>query len=132
MIMALIQDGLMRRIQEGQEELFNLPIKDAVAMSMQAARTATYVYRYKDQRIEREEIDGAALETERMEWLRQTLRGNPELLWTILREVTDSGMVCAAGNDGNGDRMPAEGGEGGDSGPVSDADHAGAAREPMG
>lgn len=131
MIMALIQDGLMRRIQEGQEELFNLPIKDAVTLSMQAARTATYVYRYKDQHVVREEIDGATLEAERMEWLRQALRGNPELLWMILREVTNGGMVCAAGNDGNGNRVPPEGGEGGDSGPLPYANHAGATREPV-
>ena len=132
MIMALIQDGLMRRIQEGQDELFSLPIKDAVTMSMQAARTATYVYRYKDQHIEREEINGAALETERMDWLRQTLRENPELLRTILREVTDGGMVCAAGDDGNGARVPPESGEGRISGPLSYADHAGTAQEPVG
>lgn len=132
MIMALIQDGLMRRIQEGQEELFNLPIKDVIAMSMQAARTATYVYRYRDQHVERAEVDGAALEAERMNWLRQALRGNPDLLWTILREVTSGGMVCAAGDDGNGARVPEQGGEGGVPGALPDADHAGAAQEPVG
>lgn len=113
MIMGLIQDGLMRRIQEGREEMFDLSIKDTLNLSMKAARTMTHMYQYRDQHMERVEIDGAQLEKERTEWLRGVLRNNPGLLKEIMEESVNGNeqVVCAAGDDGDGGGMPPESGE---------------------
>lgn len=79
-INALIQDGLMRRILDGQDDIDEMSVEDAIKYSIQAQRAAVYEYRYKDKSLVREEADGEQLAAERMEWLRSVLRDKPELL----------------------------------------------------
>lgn len=79
-INALIQNGLMWRIVDGQEEIENMDIKDAIKYSIQAQRAAVYEYRYKDSQVERVKAEDKQTDTERLEWLRQTLRDKPDLL----------------------------------------------------
>ena len=57
-INAMIQEGLMRRILEGQEDIAELDIRDALKYSIQAQRAAVYEHRYVDQRVVLEEADG--------------------------------------------------------------------------
>lgn len=99
-IAALIQDGLLRRIQDGQDEIDEIPIADALKLSIQANRASAYVYRYRDQTIVREEADDDQNTAERMEWLRQTLRQNPELLREIIEEETKPGTEGGAEENG--------------------------------
>lgn len=99
-IAALIQDGLLRRIQDGQDEIDEIPIADALKLSIQANRASAYVYRYRDQTIVREEADDDQNTAERMEWLRQTLRQNPELLREIIEEETRPGTEGGAEENG--------------------------------
>ena len=56
-INALIQEGLMRRILDGQEDIAGLDIRDALKYSIQAQRAAVYEHRYVDQCLIREETD---------------------------------------------------------------------------
>lgn len=109
-IAALIQDGLLRRIQDGQDEIDDIPIADALKLSIQANRASAYVYRYRDQTIVREEADNEQITAERINWLRQALRKNPTLLREIMEEETGCGMVRSAGNDGNRTEKPPESG----------------------
>ena len=99
-IAALIQDGLLRRIQDGQDEIDEIPIADALKLSIQANRASAYVYRYRDQTIVREEADDDQNTAERMEWLLQTLRQNPELLREIIEEETKPGTEGGAEENG--------------------------------
>lgn len=99
-IAALIQDGLLRRIQDGQDEIDEIPIADALKLSIQANRASAYVYRYRDQTIVREEANDDQNTAERMEWLRQTLRQNPELLREIIEEETKPGTEGGAEENG--------------------------------
>lgn len=101
-INALIQDGLMRRILDGQDDIDDMSVEDAIKYSIQAQRAAVYEYRYKDKSLVREEADGAQLAAERMEWLRSVLRDKPELLMHIQEAMQGDEMVCTAGNDGDG------------------------------
>lgn len=50
---ALIQNGLMWRIVDGQEEIDSMDIEDAIKLSIQAQRAAVYEYRYKDSQLQR-------------------------------------------------------------------------------
>ena len=110
-IAALVQDGLLRRIQEGQDEIDELPIRDALKLSIQANRASAYVYRYRDQTIQREKVEDDMLDAAHMEWLRETLRDHPELLKEIAEETNGKNeMVCPSGHDGNGDCVQAKGG----------------------
>lgn len=111
-IAALIQDGLLRRIQEGQDEIDDIPIKDVLKLAIQAERTSAYVYRYRDQTIQREEAADDQLDADHVKWLRETLRENPELLKEIMEEIANGSaeMVCAAGDDRDGDGLPPQGG----------------------
>lgn len=86
-INALIQEGLMRRILDGQEDIAELDIRDALKYSIQAQRAAVYEHRYVDQRVVREETDGETQEQERMNWLRGILRENSDLLDEFTREI---------------------------------------------
>ena len=86
-INALIQEGLMRRILDGQEDIAELDIRDALKYSIQAQRAAVYEHRYVDQRVVREETDGETQERERMNWLRGILRENRDLLDELTREI---------------------------------------------
>lgn len=86
-INALIQEGLMRRILEGQEDIAELDIRDALKYSIQAQRAAVYEHRYVDQRVVLEEADGETQERERMNWLRGILRENRDLLDELTREI---------------------------------------------
>ena len=86
-INALIQEGLMRRILDGQEDIAELDIRDALKYSIQAQRAAVYEHRYVDQRVVREEADGETQEQERMNWLRGILRENRDLLDELTREI---------------------------------------------
>lgn len=79
-INALIQNGLMWRIVDGQDEIENMSIEDAIKYSIQAQRAAVYEYRYKDSQVQRVEIDQEQAEAERLAWLREKLRDNPDLL----------------------------------------------------
>ena len=79
-INALIQNGLMWRLVNGQEELDDMDIKDAVKLCIQADRASVYRYRYKDSQIQRVQVDEKETEAERLEWLRSALRDKPELL----------------------------------------------------
>lgn len=112
-IAALIQNGLLRRIQEGQDEIDDIPIAQALKLSIQANRASAYVYRYRDQTIQREVLDDSMTDEEHMAWLRRTLRENPKLLREIVEEERNEpvSMVCAAGDDGDGGGMPPESGE---------------------
>lgn len=101
-INALIQDGLMRRILDGQDDIDDMSVEDAIKYSIQAQRAAVYEYRYKDKSFVREEADGAQLAAERMEWLRSVFRDKPELLIHIQEAMQSNEMVCSAGNDGDG------------------------------
>lgn len=87
-INALIQDGLMRRILDGQDDIDDMSIENAIKYSIQAQRAAVYEYRYKDKSLVREEVDGEQLAAERMEWLRGMLRDRPELLRQLAEEST--------------------------------------------
>ena len=86
-INAMIQEGLMRRILDGQEDIAELDIRDALKYSIQAQRAAVYEHRYVDQRVVREEADGETQEQERMNWLRGILRENRDLLDELTREI---------------------------------------------
>lgn len=79
-INALIQNGLMWRIVDGQDEIEDMGIEDAIKLSLQAQRAAVYEYRYRDSQVERVQADRQEDETARVEWLRQKLRDDPELL----------------------------------------------------
>ena len=85
-INALIQEGLMRRILEGQEDIAELDIWDALKYSIQAQRAAVYEHRYVDQRVVLEEADGETQERERMNWLRENRDLLDELTRAILQE----------------------------------------------
>ncbi len=84
-INALIQDGLMRRILDSNEEFDEMSFGDVLKYSIQAQRAAVYEYRYKDSSCVREEIDGSAVAEERMAWLRGLMRDKPELMAEIER-----------------------------------------------
>lgn len=86
-INALVQDGLLRRIMDGQDDIDDMSIEDAIKYSIQAQRAAVYEYRYKDKSLVREETDGEQLAAERMEWLRSVLRDKPELLEHIQEAI---------------------------------------------
>ena len=86
-INALIQEGLMRRILDGQEDIAELDIRDALKYSIQAQRASVYEHRYVDQRVVLEEADGETQERERMNWLRGILRENRDLLDELTREI---------------------------------------------
>ena len=86
-INALIQEGLMRRILDGQEDIAELDIRDALKYSIQAQRAAVYEHRYVDQRVVLEEADGETQEQERINWLRGILRENRDLLDELTREI---------------------------------------------
>lgn len=101
-INALVQDGLMRRILDGQDDIDDMAIEDAIKLSIQAQRAAVYEYRYKDKCVVQEEADGEALAAERMAWLRSVLRDKPELLGHIEEALQADEMVCAAGDDRRG------------------------------
>lgn len=111
-IAALIQNGLLRRLQDGQDEIDDLPIKDALKLSIQANRASAYVYRYRDQTIQRDALEDSMTDEEHINWLRSQLRQNPELLKEITEEIANGSaeMVCAAGDDGIGDGQPPQGG----------------------
>lgn len=111
-IAALIQNGLLRRLQDGQDEIDDLPIKDALKLSIQANRASAYVYRYRDQTIQREAAEDSMTDEEHLNWLRSQLRENPMLLKEIMEEGAHGGaeMVCAAGDDRDGDGLPPQGG----------------------
>ena len=111
-IAALIQNGLLRRLQDGQDEIDDLPIKDALKLSIQANRASAYVYRYRDQTIQREAVEDGMTDEEHLNWLRSQLRENPMLLKEIMEEEVHGGaeMVCAAGDDRDGDGLPPQGG----------------------
>ena len=108
-VAALIQDGLMRRIQDGAEEIDDIPIESALKLAIQANRASTYTYRYRDQTLERVDMSDAERDEDRMNWLRGLLRNRPELLTPIEEAIRDdeSGgnaeMVCDSGDDGHGD-----------------------------
>lgn len=107
-VAALIQDGLMRRIQDGAEEIDDIPIESALKLAIQANRASTYTYRYRDQTLERVDMSDAERDEDRMNWLRGLLRNRPELLTHIEEAIRDdeSGgnaeMVCDSGDDGHG------------------------------
>lgn len=107
-VAALIQDGLMRRIQDGAEEIDDIPIESALKLAIQANRASTYTYRYRDQTLERVDMSDAERDEDRMNWLRGLLRNRPELLNHIEEAIRDdeSGgnaeMVCDSGDDGHG------------------------------
>lgn len=86
-INALIQEGLMRRILDGQEDIAGLDIRDALKYSIQAQRAAVYEHRYVDQCLIREETDNGTQEQKCVEWLRGVLRNNPALLETLSDEL---------------------------------------------
>lgn len=86
-INALIQNGLMWRIVDGQDEIGDMSIEDAIKLSLQAQRAAVYEYRYRDSQIERVEAEGKDDEKARIDWLRQKLRDYPELLEHFERAV---------------------------------------------
>lgn len=111
-IAALIQNGLLRRLQDGQDEIDDLPIKDALKLSIQANRASAYVYRYRDQTIQREAVEDSMTDEEHLNWLRSQLRENPMLLKEIMEGEANGGaeMVCAAGDDRDGDGLPPQGG----------------------
>ena len=96
-INALVQDGLMRRILDGQDDIDDMAIEDAIKLSIQAQRAAVYEYRYKDKCVAQEEADGEALAAERMAWLRSVLRDKPELLGHIEEALQADEMVCMLG-----------------------------------
>lgn len=77
---ALIQNGLMWRIVDGQDEIEDMSIEDAIKLSLQAQRAAVYEYRYRDSQLQRVQAEGQEDEAQRIEWLRQKLRDYPELL----------------------------------------------------
>lgn len=111
-IAALIQNGLLRRLQDGQDEIDDLPIKDALKLSIQANRASAYVYRYRDQTIQREAVEDGMTDEEHLNWLRSQLRENPMLLKEIMEGEANGGaeMVRAAGDDRDGDGLPPQGG----------------------
>lgn len=86
-INALIQEGLMRRILDGQEDIAGLDIRDALKYSIQAQRAAVYEHRYVDQCLIREETDNGTQEQKCVEWLRGVLRNNPALLEALSDEL---------------------------------------------
>ena len=79
-ISALIQNGLMWRLVNGQDELEEMDITEAIKLAIQARRAAVYEYRYKDSQVERVKVDDKETEASRLEWLRGALRDKPELL----------------------------------------------------
>ena len=85
-INALIQEGLMRRILDGQEDIAGLDIRDALKYSIQAQRAAVYEHRYVDQCLIREEAEDGTQEQERLNWLRGILRENRDLLDELTQE----------------------------------------------
>lgn len=104
-INALIQNGLMWRIVDGQDEIEDMDIKDAIKLSLQAQRAAVYEYRYRDGQVERVQIDKEENDAERVEWLRQKLRDNPELLEHFEQAMgggDDEKVVRDTGPDGEG------------------------------
>jgi hypothetical protein len=85
-INALIQEGLMRRILDGQEDIAGLDIRDALKYSIQAQRAAVYEHRYVDQCLIREKAEDGTEEQERLNWLRGILRENRDLLDELTQE----------------------------------------------
>ena len=107
-INALIQDGLMRRILDGQDDISEIPIKDAMRLGIQAQRAASYEYKCRDGRITREEADSEREMQERLEWLRGVLRDNPELLAQMEDTIGDGEeVVRTPGDDREGAGVPA-------------------------
>ena len=105
-INALIQNGLMWRIVDGQDEIEDMSIEDAIKLSLQAQRAAVYEYRYRDSQVERVQIDKEEDDAARVEWLRQKLRDNPELLNHFERATgggKDAKVVRDSGSDGQGE-----------------------------
>lgn len=98
-INALIQEGLMRRILDGQEDIAGLDIRDALKYSIQAQRAAVYEHRYVDQCVIRQDVDSETQERERMEWLREILRDNQNLLDALTLELQEGGMASIATED---------------------------------
>ena len=96
---AMIQDGLMRRIMDGQDDIGDMDVADAIKLAIQTQRAAVYEYRYRDQRVVREEADGEAVAAERMEWLRGVLRDKRELL-------KHSGEALANDGEGGKETLP--------------------------
>ena len=107
-VAALIQDGLMRRIQDGVEEIDDIPIESALKLAIQANRASTYTYRYRDQTLERVDVSETERDEDRMNWLRGLLRNRPELLDSIEEAIRDddprgdAAVVCDSGDDGHG------------------------------
>ena len=81
-------------------------------LSIQANRASAYVYRYRDQTIQREAVEDSMTDEEHLNWLRSQLRENPMLLKEIMEEEANGGaeMVCTAGDDRDGDGLPPQGG----------------------
>lgn len=77
----------MRRIMDGQDEIDEMSIENAIKYSIQAQRASVYESRYKDNFVTREESDSEQLAAERMEWLRSILRDKPELLEHIQEAI---------------------------------------------
>lgn len=104
-INALVQDGLMRRILDGQDDIDDMKIEDAIKYSIQAQRAAVYEYRYKDKSLVQETADGQEIANSHMDWLRSILRDKPDLMRRIEEAMTDGGesVVCRTGDDGPGD-----------------------------
>lgn len=116
-VAALIQDGLLRRLQDGQDEIDDIPIAEVLKLGIQANRASAYVCRYRDQTVSREDISEAERDEDRMNWLRGLLRNQPKLLSDIERAICDEGndaasrdsaVVCAPGDDGHGGGVPPE------------------------
>ena len=116
-VAALIQDGLLRRLQDGQEEIDDIPIEQVLKLGIQANRASAYVCRYRDQTVSREEITDAARDEDRMNWLRGLLRNQPGLLQDIERAIVNEGndaacgdaaVVRDSGDDGRGGGLPSE------------------------
>lgn len=133
-VSALIQDGLLRRLQEGQDEIDDLPIADVLKLGIQANRASAYVCRYRDQTLSREEITEGERDEDRMNWLRGLLRNQPELLDGIERAIQNEGsdaacgdteMVCDSGADGRGSGVPAAAEGAGDERHCADTDPSG-------
>lgn len=95
-LLALIQYGLLQRVADGQDDFGDLTLPEAIKGAMQAMRVATSVYRYRDQTLERFEASGDEMAAAHMDWLRQELRQNPNLLKELTAEAEDKG------DDGNG------------------------------
>ena len=89
-INALIQNGLMWRIVDGQDEIGEMDIEDAIKLSIQAQRAAVYEYRYKDAHMQRVETELKEDEEQRLIWLRHAFRDNPEMLSLLERQTSEA------------------------------------------